>query len=85
MSDKGKSKKGKGGDAKAAAGGGSAWAGPASGESLWSMPDVPQGLPPEVLLARTRVICGPDFNSNVRARRGRAGAWRAPNPHAGRG
>lgn len=28
--------------------------------------DVPQGLPPAVELARTRVICGPDFNSHVR-------------------
>jgi len=79
---KSKKDKGKGGDGGAKGG---AARGPASYDSVFDMPDVPRGLPPEVELARTRVICGPDFNSNVRARRGRAGAWRAPNPHAGRG
>lgn len=34
--------------------------------AVMAMPDVPRGLPPEVELARTRIICGPDFNSNVR-------------------
>jgi len=35
--------------------------------SSLDLPDLPAGvLPPEVELARTRVICGPDFNSNVR-------------------
>lgn len=36
--------------------------------NLMDLPDVPSGrLPAEVELARTRVVCGPDFNSNVRA------------------
>jgi hypothetical protein len=38
--------------------------------SVLDLPDLPRGvLPPEVELARTRVICGPDFNSNVRPAR----------------
>ena len=38
--------------------------------SVLDLPDLPRGvLPPEVELARTRVICGPDFNSNVRPMR----------------
>jgi hypothetical protein len=80
MSDKGKSKKGKGDGGAKAAGGAAAWAGPASGDSLFDMPDVAPGLPPEVVLARTRVICGPDFNSNVRAARGRSRSAARPKP-----
>ena len=63
---KGKKDKGKGGD------GGAARGSAASYDSVFDLPDVPCGLPPEVELARTRVICGPDFNSNVRARQAAA-------------
>jgi hypothetical protein len=35
--------------------------------SVMDLPDLPSGsLPPAVELARTRIVCGPDFNSNVR-------------------
>jgi len=46
--------------------------------SVMAMPDVAAGVPPEVELARTRVICGPNFNSNVRGleqQPGRARRW----------
>ena len=76
---KSKKDKGKGGDgAKGGAAGG-----PAAYDSVFDLPDVPRGLPPEVELARTRVICGPDFNSNVRARQAASAVRRAPNPPPG--
>ena len=68
------------GKKKAAAGDDAGGAGPASWgrgnvfASVMNMPDVPHGLPDEVELARTRVICGPDFNSNVRCASGRCEA-----------
>ena len=74
---KSKKDKGKGGDGGAKGG---AARGAASYDSVFDMPDVPRGLPPEVELARTRVICGPDFNSNVRARQAAVALRRAANP-----
>jgi len=71
MSEGRKSKKDKGKAGDGGAKGGAA-KGAASYTSPFDMPDLPHGLPPEVELARTRVICGPDFNSNVRARQAAA-------------
>ena len=81
MSEGKKSKKDKGKAGDGGAKGGAARSA-AAHVSPFDMPDLPRGLPPEVELARTRVICGPDFNSNVRARRAAAAQRRAANPPA---